>query len=550
MSAANVSTSPGFLDRQRIVAKPGFTRWLVPPAALAIHLCIGMAYGFSVFWLPLSKAIGITKPVACPKDASLFFDYLTTTSCDWKVAQLQTWIYGLFFVFLGSSAALWGGWLERVGPRKAGVVAAVCWCVGILVMALGVSEHQLWIIWLGAAIGGIGLGLGYISPVSTLIKWFPDRRGMATGFAIMGFGGGAMIGAPLADKLMKHFATATYVGVSQALLVLAAGYFIFMMGGALSYRLPPEDWKPAGWNPDRARKPLVTDRQVHLNTATWTPQFWLVWLVLMLNVSAGIGILSMASPILQEVFAGRLIGVTATYDQLTPPQLATIAAIAAGFTGLLSLFNIAGRIFWASMSDRMGRKTTYAVFFLLGIVLYCSIPWAAASGSLALFVLAFGIILSMYGGGFATVPAYLSDLFGTKMVGAIHGRLLTAWSAAGVLGPLLIGSFREYQLSHGVPKAQVYSTTMYWLAGLLALGFVCNLLIKPVAEGKFMTPAQIAELDAAGTRAGASGAAAPSGDGAPSPAWLVAAAWLAVGIPIAWGVWITLQKAAILFGLG
>jgi MFS family permease len=550
MSTANVSTSPGFLDRQRIIAKPGFTRWLVPPAALAIHLCIGMAYGFSVFWLPLSKAIGITKPVACAKSASLFFDYLTTTSCDWKVAQLQTWIYGLFFVFLGSSAAIWGGWLERVGPRKAGVVAAICWCVGILVMAFGVSQHQLWIIWLGAAIGGIGLGLGYISPVSTLIKWFPDRRGMATGFAIMGFGGGAMIGAPLADKLMKHFATPATVGVYETLLVLAAVYFIFMMGGALSYRLPPEDWKPAGWNPERARRPLVTDRQVHLNTATWTPQFWLVWLVLMLNVSAGIGILSMASPILQEVFAGRLIGVTATYDQLAPPQLATIAAIAAGFTGLLSLFNIAGRIFWASMSDRMGRKTTYTVFFLLGIVLYCSIPWTAAGGNLALFVLSFGVILSMYGGGFATVPAYLSDLFGTKMVGAIHGRLLTAWSAAGVLGPWLIGAFREYQLTQGVPKAQVYSTTMYWLAGLLALGFVCNLLIKPVAEGKFMTPAQIAELDAAGTRAGATASAAPSGDGAPSPTWLVAAAWLAVGIPIAWGVWMTVQKAAILFGGG
>ena len=550
MSAPNVSTSPGFLDRQRTIARPGFTRWLVPPAALAIHLCIGMAYGFSVFWLPLSKAIGITKPLACAKDASLFFDYLTTTSCDWKVAQLQTWIYGLFFVFLGSSAAIWGGWLERVGPRKAGVVAAVCWSVGILVMAVGVSQHQLWIIWLGAAIGGVGLGLGYISPVSTLIKWFPDRRGMATGFAIMGFGGGAMIGAPLADKLMKHFATSTSVGVTQALVVLAVGYFIFMMGGALGYRLPSDDWKPKGWNPDTARKPLITNRQVHLETATWTPQFWLVWLVLMLNVSAGIGILSMASPILQEVFAGRLIGVKATYDQLSQSQLGTIAAIAAGFTGLLSLFNIAGRIFWASLSDRIGRKNTYMAFFLLGILLYCSIPWTAAGGLLPLFVLFFGVILSMYGGGFATVPAYLSDLFGTKMVGAIHGRLLTAWSAAGVLGPLLIGSFREYQLSQGVPKAQVYSTTMYWLAGLLAIGFVCNLLVKPVAEGKYMTPQQVAELDAAATRGAGAPAAQAGGSAEPSPAWLIAAAWLAVGIPIAWGVWITVQKAAILFRVG
>jgi MFS family permease len=548
MSAADVPTRAGFLERERIVARPGFSRWLVPPAALAIHLCIGMAYGFSVFWLPLSKAIGITKPVACPATAGLL-DYLTTTSCDWKVALLQSWIYGLFFVFLGSSAALWGGWLERVGPRKAGIVAAFCWCGGILVMAFGVARHQLWIVWLGAALGGVGLGLGYISPVSTLIKWFPDRRGMATGMAIMGFGGGAMIGAPLADRLMKHFASPTSVGVTEALLVLAAIYFVFMMGGALGYRVPPENWKPAGWNPDRAHKPLITAHQVHLNVAWRTPQFWLLWSVLMLNVSAGIGILSMASPLLQEVFAGRLIGVTAAYDQLTPAQLASIAAIAAGFTGLLSLFNILGRIFWASLSDRIGRKATYMVFFLLGILLYSSIPWTAATGSLALFVLCCCIILSMYGGGFATIPAYLSDLFGTKMVGAIHGRLLTAWSTAGVLGPLLIGYLRQYQLDHGVPKAQVYSFTMYILAALLALGFLCNLLVRPVAAKNYMTPAQLAQLDAEQHVVTRPTTAAVAGDGAPAPGWLVAAAWLAVGIPIAWGVWVTLQKAVILFGL-
>ena len=382
MSAAYVAPSTaGFLDRARTIARPGFNRWLVPPCALAIHLCIGMAYGFSVFWLPLSKAVGITKSVPCPKDASLFFYYLTTTACDWKVPQLQTWMFGLFFVFLGSAAALWGGWLERVGPRKAGVVAALCWCGGLVISAFGVANHQLWLIWLGSGvIGGIGLGLGYISPVSTLIKWFPDRRGMATGLAIMGFGGGAMIGSPLADKLMKHFATATSVGVTQTFLVLAAGYFVFMMAGALGYRLPTENWRPAGWNPDSAKKTLVTNGQVHLNVAWRTPQFWLVWLVLMLNVSAGIGILSMASPILQEVFGGHLIGVNASFDQLTPAQLASIAALAAGFTGLLSLFNIAGRIFWASLSDKIGRKVTYGVFFLLGIVLYSSIPWTVATG--------------------------------------------------------------------------------------------------------------------------------------------------------------------------
>jgi MFS family permease len=548
MSAANAPTA-GFLSRERIVAGPGFNRWLVPPAALAIHLCIGMAYGFSVFWLPLSKAVGITKSVACPKDASLFFYYLTTTTCDWKVPQLQTWMFGLFFVFLGAASFLWGGWLERVGPRKAGVVAAFCWCGGLVISAFGVSEHQLWLIWLGSGvIGGIGLGLGYISPVSTLIKWFPDRRGMATGMAIMGFGGGAMIGSPLADKLMKHFATANSVGVMQTFLVLAIVYFVFMMAGALGYRLPAEDWKPAGFTPDSGKKALVTRGQVHLQVAWLTPQFWLVWLVLMLNVSAGIGILSMASPLLQEVFGGRLIHVNASFDQLTPEQLAAIAAIAAGFTGLLSLFNIAGRIFWASLSDKLGRKSTYMVFFLLGIVLYSSIPGLAASGNLPLFVLFFGIILSMYGGGFATVPAYLSDLFGTKMVGAIHGRLLTAWSAAGILGPLLIGAFRQYQLDHGVPKAQVYSTTMYVLAGLLAIGFVCNLLVRPVAEKNFMTPEQIAQLDADIGAARAPGLVATE-RATPSPSWLVVIAWLGVGIPLAWGVWMTLQKAVVLFGL-
>src|SRR5579863_5854652 len=262
MSAANAMTAPGLLDKQRLIAKPGFNRWLVPPCALAIHLCIGMAYGFSVFWLPLHKAIGITKSIECPKDMS-FLAEAFTTSCDWKVSSLG-WMFTLFFVFLGTASALWGGWLERVGPRKAGFAAAFLWCGGLLISAFGVTIHQLWLLWLGSGvIGGLGLGLGYISPVSTLIKWFPDRRGMATGMAIMGFGGGAMIGSPLADRLMKLFATPTSVGVWQTFLVLAAGYFVFMMSGALGYRLPADDWKPAGWKPATSAKALVTTRNVH-----------------------------------------------------------------------------------------------------------------------------------------------------------------------------------------------------------------------------------------------------------------------------------------------
>ena len=552
MSTTEALTGPGFLARERTVAGPGFTRWLVPPAALAIHLCIGMAYGFSVFWLPLSQAIGITKSVACPKEIG-WLGRAVATTCDWTLAELG-WTYTLFFIFLGSAAALWGGWVERSGPRKTGVIAAFCWCGGLVISTCGVILHQEWMLWLGSGvIGGIGLGLGYISPVSTLIKWFPDRRGMATGMAIMGFGGGAMIGSPLAQKLMQHYATANSVGVWETFLTLAAIYFVFMIGGALSYRLPPDGWRPAGWDPSKvAQKALVTDKQVHLNVAWKTPQFWLVWTVLCLNVTAGIGILGMASPLLQEVFGGKLIGVAATFDQLTPAQKTEIAAIAAGFAGLLSLFNIAGRIFWASLSDKIGRKMTYATFFVLGILLYASVPGAAATGNLALFAGIFCVALSMYGGGFATVPAYLADLFGTRMVGAIHGRLLTAWSVAGVLGPVLVNYIRQYQIDHGVPRAQAYSITMYILAAMLAVGFVCNWLVKPTPAKYQMTPEQLAATGTSGTAAGpaAVAGAGPAGAAetmAPAFGWLVPVAWLAVWIPIGWGVWVTLQKASTLF---
>ncbi len=547
MSAAVVEPLPGFLSRERIVAGPRFNRWLVPPAALAIHLCIGMAYGFSVFWLPLSRAIGITKSVECPKDMSVIAQ-LFTTSCDWKVSMLG-WTYTLFFVLLGISAATWGGWLERAGPRKAGVVAAVCWCGGLVISSFGVMTHQLWLMWLGSGvIGGIGLGLGYISPVSTLIKWFPDRRGMATGMAIMGFGGGAMIGSPLADRLMRLYAEpGVSVGVWETFLTLAAIYFVFMLCGAFGYRVPREGWKPAGWTPPtETRNALITRHDVHLNVAWRTKQFWLLWGVLCLNVTAGIGILGMASPLLQEVFGGRLIGVAAAFNDLSPDQLAQIATIAAGFTGLLSLANICGRIFWASLSDRIGRKPTYAVFFLLGIALYSSIPWTAAAGSLALFVAFFCVILSMYGGGFATVPAYLADIFGTRMVGAIHGRLLTAWSAAGILGPVIVNYIREYQLDHGVARANAYSITMYILAGLLAVGFVCNWLVKPVDPSLHLKEGDTPAPAVAVTGGGAAAAVGELDEPAVSPAFIVLA-WAAVWIPIGWGVWVTLEKAVVLF---
>ncbi|EHS53025.1 major facilitator superfamily MFS_1 [Rhizobium sp. PDO1-076] len=538
--------SIGLLDRERIIAKPGFNRWLVPPAALAIHLCIGMAYGFSVFWLPLSKSIGITASATC-SDLTLT-SALFTTSCDWRVSDLG-WIYTLFFVLLGSSAAIWGGWLERAGPRKAGFVSACCWCGGILVAALGVFTHQLWLMWLGAGvIGGIGLGLGYISPVSTLIKWFPDRRGMATGMAIMGFGGGAMIGAPLANLLMTYFRTDSSVGVWQTFVVMAAVYFVFMMGGAFGYRIPPAGWRPEGWTAPAAKSTMITTRHVHLREAHKTRQFWLIWAVLCLNVSAGIGVIGMASPMLQEIFAGSLIGQPGVaFVDMKPEQLAAIAAIAAGFAGLLSLFNIGGRFFWASLSDKIGRKNTYFCFFILGIVLYALAPWAAGIQSKILFVGMFCIILSMYGGGFATIPAYLADIFGTQFVGAIHGRLLTAWATAGIIGPVVVNYIREAQIAAGVPRDQVYNFTMYILAGMLLLGLIANAFVRPLADKWFMTDDEVAALQAktAAANAGPSGSFGIGKGGFDGKALI---AWTVVGIPMLWGVWNTLKATLALFG--
>ena len=491
----------GLLSRERIIAKPGFNRWLVPPAALAIHLSIGMAYGFSVFWLPLSRAIGITESVPCPADMS-FVQTLFATSCDWKISTLG-WMYTLFFVFLGSSAAVFGRWLEHAGPRKAGVVAAFCWAGGFFISALGVHLHQIWLMWLGSGvIGGCGLGLGYISPVSTLIKWFPDRRGMATGMAIMGFGGGAMIGAPLADLLMKHFATPTSVGVEQTFLTMGAIYFVAMLAGAFGYRVPPPDWSVPVAPKHRGRalttehvppKPvMITTRHVHVDQAWKTPQFWLLWAVLCLNVSAGIGVIGMASPMIQEVFGGELIDLPGVaLRELDQAQKAQLATIGAAFAALLSVFNIAGRISWASLSDYIGRKRTYFIFFVLGAVLYGLAPHAGRIGSVGLFVLIFCIIITMYGGGFATIPAYLADIFGTQFVGAIHGRLLTAWSAAGILGPVLVNYIREFQIDRGVPPAQAYNFTMYVLTALLVLGFFCNWAVRPVADRWYMSDAEL-----------------------------------------------------------
>jgi MFS family permease len=342
----------------------------------------------------------------------------------------------------------------------------LCFGGGFLVSAFGIHLHQLWLIYLGyGVLGGCGLGIGYISPVSTLIKWFPDRPGMATGMAIMGFGGGALIAAPLSVILMDHFKTATSNGVLETFVTMGVIYFMYMMIGVYAIRVPGADWKPEGWTAPAQAKQLVTSANVAVDMAWRTRQFWLLWVVLCMNVTAGIGVLGQASPMIQEIFTGRV----------TP-------ATAAGFVGLISLFNMIGRFFWASTSDYIGRRNTYMIFVLLGIVLYSSVPTLGHIGSISLFVAAFCIILSMYGGGFATIPAYLRDMFGTYQVGAIHGRLLTAWSVAGVLGPVLVNYIRQYQIENGVPKAQAYSVTMYIMCGLLLIGFLCNFAMRPVNE--------------------------------------------------------------------
>ncbi|ATO13097.1 MFS transporter [Micromonospora sp. WMMA2032] len=449
------------LDRRHTVAPPGYSRWLIPPAALAIHLCIGQVYATSVYKNSLiahfdtgQTAIGV--------------------------------IFSIAIVMLGLSAAVAGTWVEANGPRKAMFVSACFWAAGFLVGALGIATSQLWLLYLGyGVLGGIGLGIGYISPVSTLIKWFPDRPGLATGLAIMGFGGGAMVASPLSRQLLSFFdsgydpsnsgSTASGSALVWLFVTLGVGYFVIMMFGVFNVRVPAPDWRPAGFDPARvAAKPLVTTANVSAANAVKTRSFWLLWVVLFCNVTAGIGILEQASPMIQDFF--REGGTSAV----------SVAA-AGGFVGLLSLFNMAGRFVWSSTSDVIGRKPIYMVYLGVGMVLYLLLALVGQSAT-ALFVLLACVILSFYGGGFATVPAYLRDLFGTFEVGAIHGRLLTAWSAAGVAGPLIVNAFLDAQGEPGTLTAAAYRPALFTMVGVLAVGLVANLLIRPVPQ-RFHEPA-------------------------------------------------------------
>ena len=557
------------LSKERIIAGPGFNRWLVPPASIAIHLCIGSVYAWSIYNPALTRVFGVVTPAAE----------------DWTLGGV-VWIFTVAIVSLGLSAAVAGKWLEDVGPRTVGVVAAVCWGGGYLIGSLGIALHELWLIYLGyGVIGGCGLGLGYVSPVSTLIRWFPDRRGMATGMAIMGFGGGAMIGAPLKESLIRLFyrpadylggldqvelitragrrfaevagelrevvvvgagdvasmivpgpegvyvAGTGTVGVAQTFFVIGLIYFLVMMIAAFSYRIPAPGWKPEGWTPpDEAHraKRMISDHDVHIDEALKTRQFYQLWIVLCFNVTAGIGVLSVARTMMTEIFGTTL------------PAIVD-GAFAATYVVMISVFNMVGRFFWASISDFLGRKTTYWIFFALGIVLYLSIPYSAAQVSvspialwLVYFYAATMIIFTMYGGGFATIPAYLADIFGTRYVGGIHGRLLTAWSTAGVLGPLAITSLRESAIANAIqdlativdpqafrtafgagldqldvlveqrtvtiaklmelapagtvdPTSSVYNTTMYLMAVLLGVALLSNAYMRPVDDKHHMS---------------------------------------------------------------
>lgn len=453
--------SMSWLDREHTIAPPGFNRWLIPPAALAVHLCIGQAYATSVYKTALVEHF----------DASL--------------TQIGL-IFSIAIVMLGLSAAVMGTWVDTNGPRKAMFTSAMFWVSGFLVGALGIFTNQLWLVYLGyGVIGGIGLGIGYISPVSTLIKWFPDRPGLATGMAIMGFGGGALIASPLSTQLLRFFdpesGTEGWVASGEAVgmlfVTLAVIYLVYMVFGAFTIKVPAADWRPEGFDPSTLKsKPLVTSDHVSAKNAIKTKQFWLIWIALFCNVTAGIGILEQAAPMIQDFFR-------------QPDGISAVSiGVAGGFVGLLSIGNMAGRFGWSTLSDHIGRKRIYMVYLGVGAGLYTVLALAGSSTTFLYVAIAF-VIISFYGGGFATVPAYLRDLFGTFQVGAIHGRLLTAWSAAGIAGPLIVNGFLDARGTPGQLVAADYQPALLTMVALLIIGFIANLMIKPV-DSRFHEPSK------------------------------------------------------------
>ena len=446
-----------FLDKDRSVANPGYNRWLAPPAALAVHLSIGQVYAFSVFNKPLAQLLGGAKPGAG----------------DWSATQVG-WTFSIAIAVLGLTAAFMGKWLERNGPRKAMVLAALCFGLGFEIAAAGVRAHQIWLLYFGyGVVGGFGLGLGYLAPVANLVKWFNDRPGLATGMAIMGFGGGAMVGSPLAKDLMAHFHAADPAspGVAQAMVVMGGLYLLAMLFGAVIVRVPPADYR-AGTGPAEPDAAKPAPPSVPFAAAVRTPQFWLLWVALCVNTTAGISIIEKASPLIQDFF-GNALG----------PTKDAMAATAVGFVGFIALFNAGGRFAWSTVSDYVGRKATFAAFFVIGIAGYALLTRTDAHhlNSVPLFVGIVSILLSIYGGGFSTMPAYLRDVFGTRDLNRIYGLMLTAWSVAGVLGPQLVNGLTAHFIAAGLPSTDAYSRVYYIMSGLLVVGLVCDLLVRPAA---------------------------------------------------------------------
>jgi len=501
---SEVGNRGGWLSRERTVAGPGFNRWLIPPAALCVHLCIGQAYATSVYKTPLVEHF------------------------DTSLTQIGI-VFSIAIVMLGLSAAVFGTWVDTGGPRRAMVAAATFWSSGFLVGAAGIATEQLWLLYLGyGVIGGIGLGIGYISPVSTLIKWFPDRPGLATGMAIMGFGGGALVASPVSSELLEVYGS-DGSGVASLFVTLGLAYLVVMLLGAVLVRVPADDWTPRGFDPSRvADKTLVTTSHVAARNSTRTPQFWLLWIVLFCNVTAGIGIFEQSAPMITDFF--RNDGEDST----------VAVATAAGFVGILSLANMAGRFIWSSTSDVVGRKPIYVMYLGGGMAAYALLA-VFGDSSVALFVLLAVVILSFYGGGFATVPAYLKDLFGSYQVGAIHGRLLTAWSAAGIAGPLIINGFLDAQGTPGELTADAYRSALFTMVGVLAVGFVANLAIRPVAARWHESDETVEAAQRTSRHV------SDDPDGSEQSGWLLPLAWAVVGIPLAYGLYKVIQTSADLF---
>ena len=398
-------------------------RWLIALSAVAIHLSIGGIYAYSIYQIPLNETVG------------------------WSTGSVTT-AFSIAVAVLGITAAFLGKYVEKYGPRKAGLAAAVVYGLGMAGAGISVIAGNQYLFWLTfGVLGGMGIGLGYITPIGTLVEWFPDRRGMATGLAVMGFGAGALLTGPVGNFLIQSY------GVSTAFFTLGALYFVLMSSGASYLKKPPEGWLPAGMQGMENAREQATGALPGLSTMTAaesrsSPRFWMVWLIIFINVAAGIMLLAFASPMLQQIGGAT-------------------AATAAFITGYIGFFNGGGRILWSTLSDYIGRTTTYLAFMAIQIVLFFFLAQAAGVWVLAGIMF---VVMTCYGGGFACLPAYLSDLFGTKEVSAIHGYALTAWSAAGIVGPQLA--------TYVLEATGGYTDAVYVMNGALVVGLATVFVLR------------------------------------------------------------------------